>query len=89
MVLAMSACNYQVERHNEGPGMIDVLMQILVITVIAGFPLVAIAANFMRHRLDQAVDGPATRSDSAVEDGLYPLVLPYRETSHNESKRAA
>ena len=69
--------------------MIDVFMQILLIVVVAGFPILAIVANFMRHRMEASIEQQGLAADHAVEDGLYPLVLPYRATSADESKRAA
>lgn len=65
--------------------MIDVFMQILLVTVVAGFPILAIVANFMRHRMEEK----GLTADAAIEDGLYPIVLPYGGTSSEESKRAA
>lgn len=69
--------------------MMDVFMQILLVMVVAGFPVLAIVANYMRHRMEASMEQQSLAADRAVEDGFYPLVLPYRTSSADESKRAA
>lgn len=69
--------------------MMDVFMQILLVMVVAGFPILAIVANFMRHRMEASMEQQGLAAERAVDDGLYPLVLPYRTNSADESKRAA
>lgn len=69
--------------------MMDVLLQILLVTVFAGFPTLAIVANFMRHRLEAADERSTLPTHSGLEDGMIPLVLTFNGSPAEESKRAA